>query len=124
MSRFIIHTNAPVNQPFYALDRDLDPLPIDHSGVYKLSLKKSREDAAPVLTFITGGANGQGTIEVLNGDIDEDGVARDYFLFTLTDVALVAALTPGAYFADLLRTDDPNWEYGMQVDVETGITVP
>lgn len=115
-----IHTNAPVNAPAYLLDRNGDPVLIDPTATLKLSVKKSREDASPLLTFQSGGGSGLGEIS-LTTEADEDGITRDYLVFTAPQ-PLVANIAAGAYFADLLQ--GPDWELELKVLVLKGITPP
>lgn len=115
----IIHRNGPVNQPAYMNDRDDEALEIDIDGIYRCSLRKNKNDAEPALTFVTGGGSGVGTLSVLTDDLD--GEVRDYFLFE-AEQALIADLPLGAYHADILRDDDPNWEFDFVAVIEQGVT--
>lgn len=115
----IIHTNAPVNQPFYFDDRDGNPVPLDADATYRCSLKDNPDDDAAVLTFETGGATN--AIEVITDTIDD--VSRDLIVL-LAPQSSVADLDPGSYFADLIRTDDPSFQFDFEVTVKKGITAP
>jgi hypothetical protein len=116
----IIHTNAPVNQTFYIVDRDDVPETIPN-GSYKASMKESPDDVAAILTFVTGGGVGLGTITWTS--IIVDGAPVDALVLTGAQ-SLVVNLKPGAYYFDVLRTDDPDWFFDDIVEVIKGITAP
>jgi hypothetical protein len=114
-----IYTNAPVNACIYFEDANGNPVALDATGTYKMQVRKSR-GAPVVLTFTTNSSTAN--VEVLSEDLG-DGITRDIFAFSTPDNSLVAALEPGMYVADLLRSDDPNWECAADVKVTKGVTV-
>lgn len=120
----IIHTNADVDQPIYLEDRDGDRITIDPDATYRFALKKHREDTNPAtgLTFDSGVVVGPDTayITIENGEID--GKVSDYFRLRVSQ-AVVATLTPGAYFADMITTAPLRQNlFDVVVEVSLGIS--
>jgi hypothetical protein len=122
MNPWIIHRNTRVNQPIYLLDADGAPVTIDALSNYKCEVKKTKRDAAPVLTFATGGGVGLGTIQVLPATDDGYGVLRDWFILTTVDEVLPASVEAGAYVADLVVVGTRDWGFEMRVVVDDGVT--
>lgn len=121
MSAFTIHKNAPVNQPLYMLDRDGNPIDIDPGATFIGDIKKYKEDADPLVRFATGGGAGIGEIAIVRDTLDDGRTAADFLVFT-ADKALVGMIEPGAYVADVLRVDDPDWTLAFPVIVDEGVT--
>lgn len=113
-TRFIIHTNAPVNQTLDMTDDQNEFVELDAFGSYRSHFKRSRDDTVAVLEFETGH---EANIEVIDVD-DHQG-----FAFTAPQ-HLVQNLEPGLYVADIIRTDASNegWEVEFPVSVIKGIT--
>jgi hypothetical protein len=117
----IIHTNAPINQTYYVVDRDNVPQPID-IGVYKAAIKNDPQDTSALLTFITGGGAGLGTIT--RTTITVDGASVDALVLAASQSLVAANLLPGAYYLDIIRTDSPDWFGDDTVEVVKGIAPP
>lgn len=113
-----IHTNAHFSVAGYLIDEADEPLAIP-DGSYKSQIKNKRNDAFPVFEFRTGGVSNGGTIT--RGRATIEGVERDVLFFDAQQSA-IANLRPGAYHADLTRTDDPLWVIYFRVTVVRGIT--
>lgn len=117
----VIHTNGPVNTLVYMLDRDHNPIEIDIGSTFKCQVQKKTDDDMPVLTFVSGGGSGVGSISIITDVVD--GLTVDMLEFT-AEQALVEGIEPGAYHADVLQTDDPDWKFDFEVLVDDGVTAP
>jgi hypothetical protein len=113
-----IHTNAPVNNPIYFLDRDGEPVGLDADGTYRASIAH-RQGGNPVFTFVTGGGSGYGSLTVISDVVDD--LLRDLLLFE-ADQSLIADIDPGIYVGDILRDDDPDWMISFVAAVSPGVT--
>lgn len=120
MTAIVVHTNGPISESFYIVDNDGGAVPIP-SGSYKSQWRKRGYYDTVALEFITGGGTGKGTIT--RGATMIDSVTYDVLLIE-ADQALVDALEPGVYEADILRTDVAEWIMDYTVDLVQGVTAP
>lgn len=120
MTSIVVHTNAPVSETLYIVDSDGAAVAIA-DGDYKTQWRRRGYYAAAAIEFVTGGGTGLGTIT--KGTSTIEGVAYDVLLLAAAQ-SLVATLAPGAYEADVLRTDTAEWIMDYSVEVVQGVTSP
>jgi hypothetical protein len=125
MERFFeIRTNAPVNQTFAVIDGAGGYEVLDPDDTFRMDIRKDKGDPdPPIFRFETGDA-AQSISVFLDAD---DGIWKFHVETAEDDVvlnAMIAALEPGTYVADILRTNSPGFEGEFKPVVIKGVTTP